>query len=511
MIVTLSIIVNIFISILVWGSSAFWIFPETLTNDDFILHNPATLTGSFSGGNMVLINDKILFQGSDGIASANLDFSDGHLIDISPKITMINDLEERKVFLLATSSIVPISSPEFVKYIIPVSLTNGIDYSNAIELSEEIFVGFGSGIFHGHGFAYVADVESETGHRIDLVTGTVDEIDYPTQYWQSPSLWTVFGMYDTINEDIIYPTPAGLLQRQNIFSVNDFSDKLSNSTFGTATSFMLDSKLNNWYVFYEEETDFGGFTNFLARANINPIAPTSQPSSIPSTSPSSFPTSSPSISLSAPKILSLTSASLSSTNVELSILIDANSRFAGSISCKAFSNTSFSPSTSSIINGGVTSSFAANQDQISIQISFLEPLTSYNLFCYTTNVLGYKSSLSDVLGTKTTIQTPCCYSVSFTNAPSIVYSDLSRYTSNDLSSSFVYSFSLSHPPKYPMIIQPQIYSSGNSRISSQLLSIFPSFFEFSATSDTLDGSFHLWYFFYINHEGVISHFECNRS
>ena len=86
----------------------------------------------------------------------------------------------------------------------------------------------------------------------------------------------------------------------------------------------------------------------------------------------------------------------------MNISIDLS--FGGFVHCLALKGTVLS-SVPQLLTDGVASSFSTN---VNLHISGLNSLTEYDIFCGAESIDGTFSDLEDVLGTKTTVLTPCC-------------------------------------------------------------------------------------------------------
>lgn len=86
-----------------------------------------------------------------------------------------------------------------------------------------------------------------------------------------------------------------------------------------------------------------------------------------------------------------------------------------------------------------------NSVAVNMTIRGLEALHSYRIYCYAENSGGEGNTLSEIMLTETAAKTACCISVTFTNAPPYVYSDINRYSASS-SDLFVFSYSLPSIP-----------------------------------------------------------------
>ena len=95
-------------------------------------------------------------------------------------------------------------------------------------------------------------------------------------------------------------------------------------------------------------------------------------------------------------------------------------------------------------------------------ISDLDALQKYAIYCYAETSSGSGNSLKAVIATKVSATTACCKSITFTNAPPFVYSNVSRYRESSRSL-FVFTYILSAPPIGVLQVTPLFYSDGQDR------------------------------------------------
>lgn len=246
----------------------------------------------------------------------------------------------------------------------------------------------------------------------------------------------------------------------------------------TLSSFAINPNTNSWATYNPESGDVK-----INVADIIRAWPTSQPSTSPTSQPSGRPTSSPTLHPDAPKVLAV-HATQTSTSIRLNVTLDSNTVYSGTLYCAAFLQGTVVSSTSQVVTTGASSPYVQFATYVSISIPNLVPITTYDVYCYAITQQGYANSLTDVLSTKTTATTLCCKTVSFTNTPSSVYSDLSKY-SGSASSTYTYTYSLSAAPFRNVTITPVVYTHD----MEGTVVASPSAFTFLSSTTSLRGSF----------------------
>ena len=123
---------------------------------------------------------------------------------------------------------------------------------------------------------------------------------------------------------------------------------------------------------------------------------------------------------------------------------------------------------------------------VPLEISGLDAVELYAIFCYTETALGTDtgSSLATVIKTKITATTACCKLVTFTNTPLSIYADVLRYNKSNPS---LYVFTYKLPVTLRSALEVIPYATINGVKSTAITSI-PSSTSFSKTSP-LTGQF----------------------
>jgi len=127
---------------------------------------------------------------------------------------------------------------------------------------------------------------------------------------------------------------------------------------------------------------------------------------------------------------------------------------------------------------------------IQVEIKKLVPSNIYNVYCYTEDLFFHKMPFSVV--TKTTAQTTCCASISYTT----FFSSIPESVNTTASNNKIYSFTLDSLPKInsvvnvvatPTFTDCKYYEEGTELVPSKY--IVPNKFKFSNQSTSLSGSF----------------------
>ena len=167
----------------------------------------------------------------------------------------------------------------------------------------------------------------------------------------------------------------------------------------------------------------------------------------------------------------------------------------GTLYCIAMNNGS-APSTIGSIKSAATDGSTSYGATAIIPVSSTYPLKlnatftglvalqSYALYCYVESSTGVGSSLSAVLSTKIVVSTSCCKFFEYTNSPSSIYGDYSKYIGLSRSL-YVFTYTLSAPPSVAIKVTPLLYLNG--ALSSDVTAS-PSSANYISTS-LLTGSF----------------------
>ena len=137
-----------------------------------------------------------------------------------------------------------------------------------------------------------------------------------------------------------------------------------------------------------------------------------------------------------------------------------------------------------------------------VKLDGLVALQSYAIFCYAESPQGLGTDLASVISKKLSVETSCCKTLSFTNAPKFLYAG---------SSSYIFTYSLSAAPSNIVSVTPSIYPHDQITVSPTLTyfsktSLISGQFYLN-TSANLSGNITIW----LNFSGINSHEYSNAS
>ena len=135
-----------------------------------------------------------------------------------------------------------------------------------------------------------------------------------------------------------------------------------------------------------------------------------------------------------------------------------------------------------------------DNSNVTVSVSGLNALQSYQVFCFVQLSDGTGGSLSDVVNSATAFNTTCCKAITFINAPVSVMGDVTLYTSNSPQSLYIFRVALeSAPMNGNVTIVPRIrLSNGYALNRTQAVNATPSSLTFSSTTPSrLTGQFFL--------------------
>ena len=147
-----------------------------------------------------------------------------------------------------------------------------------------------------------------------------------------------------------------------------------------------------------------------------------------------------------------------------------NDFLAGTLYCIGLSN-GLAPSTIGSIKSAATdgsTSYGATTVipgtvtyPLKLNVTFigLQALQSYTVYCYVESSTGEGSSLTAVLLTKIVVSTSCCKVFQYSNSPSSIYGDYSKYIGSS-PSLYVFTYTLSAPPTAAIKVTPLLYLDG---------------------------------------------------
>ena len=164
----------------------------------------------------------------------------------------------------------------------------------------------------------------------------------------------------------------------------------------------------------------------------------------------------------------------------------------GTVYCAAYQPGTAPASTNELLASPYTATYKNIADTVYVTIGPLLALHKYVTYCYVKSGTGAGTSLAAVLATKKTLTTSCCQSVTFTNAPTSVFGDVSSYSAG--SSSYVFAYQLGAPPSQLYItVTPIIEYVGTGTAPTIIVTVTPASTTFTSTATSLTGSFYLSY------------------
>jgi hypothetical protein len=230
--------------------------------------------------------------------------------------------------------------------------------------------------------------------------------------------------------------------------------------------------------------------------------PSCQPTSLPSPSPTqpsptlrpsaspTFITPPPTLAKDLPRITSVLATALSNTTIQVDVTIFSPERDTSGVSGTIVCGASTSSGDASIPTSFRSqSAFTGLESPASLVIGGLRPLRTYFIYCrFVLTSSGFASAIS-----LTSATTQCCIYIPFTNAPAVVYNDLSTYLTGGFPlSSYVFSFSIAFSPDTTISVR-YIVSADKpiDEPNNQLPVANPSSQTFAAGTGNLQGSFAL--------------------
>ena len=168
-------------------------------------------------------------------------------------------------------------------------------------------------------------------------------------------------------------------------------------------------------------------------------------------------------------------------------LIRLNVSKEGMAFCDVYDNSS-SPVSPAMLRSSVTVPLMLHAGLNELLVSSLAPDTSYNLYCYTEDELGYGMDQDDILITKLSLKTSCCRTVRFTKFPT----SLHVYSSSSATADPLFNFEVSTRPELPLTVKMSVSSGrycGGESGRPDNPTFFPSSVVITENSYSLGGSF----------------------
>jgi hypothetical protein len=212
-------------------------------------------------------------------------------------------------------------------------------------------------------------------------------------------------------------------------------------------------------------------------------APTIRPSIRPTPAPS---TSAPTLDRSSP-VIERIEVSVARTTISLNTKFTKAAVYAGTVYCAAYAPGMAVDSARAIItaNNAKSSSYLAGALNTTVTMTGLFSMNNYTTYCATVTIHGDTSSSANVVATAKNLKTACCKLITFSNSPTAVYGDTTKYTPAQ-ASQFVFTYKLSSNPGATVTVTPEIRDSNNDVVSTVVA--LPAAATFTASSTNLASS-----------------------
>jgi hypothetical protein len=259
-------------------------------------HN--AFTGDDRGGIAVstsqvfVTGDAPLFPpGSGGTARFNLDLSGGTNLPATTYDALTMNLRNQRVYTLGTSAIAPLPfGGGVVTHLIEIDGATGALTATSIPLSQNVPVGFSTGIFAGYDRVVLHPLNGGV-FEIDLRPGFVGAVtnlvpgngSLPSGNFQPSESWAYWGVaehfggqdYLDYAEAVVIPgAPVTQITRHRVQD-NQFSALANFSDLSDMASFTVNPGNNRWYFHYQGTGQFNQFPSMetLGYANATLIGP----------------------------------------------------------------------------------------------------------------------------------------------------------------------------------------------------------------------------------------------
>ena len=131
---------------------------------------------------------------------------------------------------------------------------------------------------------------------------------------------------------------------------------------------------------------------------------------------------------------------------------------------------------------------------LTMTLKNLIPLQSYDIYCYSEDLLGHTSNFINAVNHRITKNTLCCRRIIFDQVPSFIYGNISLYLNNTLRDGFnhaanVFSYHLSSAPNTRLEVTPQVFYSNGTRAYNVFVLPPYAIFDSSTQSASLSSSF----------------------
>lgn len=211
-------------------------------------------------------------------------------------------------------------------------------------------------------------------------------------------------------------------------------------------------------------------------------------------SPAGDPTSAPSVIAIIPTVSDIAVDNTTRTTVTLAVTLVKASLVAGDVTggtlyCAALRNGTFPTSIGSVVYAASGSSMSTGASSLipegasfpltaTIEITGLQSLRDYSVFCYVETSVGTGNSLKEVLATRAVASTACCRMISLVQFPSFIYGSIAKYKMSN-PSMYTFSYTLTDAPGFELRVTPLLFIDG---IKSAEIIVTPSYSIFTSTS-----------------------------
>ena len=140
----------------------------------------------------------------------------------------------------------------------------------------------------------------------------------------------------------------------------------------------------------------------------------------------------------------------------------------GTVYCAVYPYGTVPSSADLIVSEGAMMEYTSAIDPagVTIYVTQLVALTSYTSYCYIEAAGGWGVTYQTVLSTARSFDTACCKVLTFTNAPSTVFGDVTKYKSSSSASKYVFTYTVEAAPRYSKTIRviPRFYFANGTAI-----------------------------------------------
>jgi hypothetical protein len=168
-------------------------------------------------------------------------------------------------------------------------------------------------------------------------------------------------------------------------------------------------------------------------------------------------------------------------SVSVTLAATETSERSGTLFCLAQLASMAPPSNvDSIRSNGVSQDYTTLDVPVSLLMTGLSPVKEYDLYCAALSAGLSMTPIETVQEQVSGFETACCKTISYTQAPSSVYTDLSFYSAS--STAYLFSFSLSDAPGDALAVTPFALDSEGVAVEASNFVASPASFEYARSS-----------------------------